>query len=392
MLGLPHGDGAEAARFVRAWHGTGEELVGVSLAGSQAKRLTTLFATTAELAEMFESGDIDDLCYWRGSAHNIYHSAGYVRERLEPTRRGGKTNVLGLPGVWLDLDVKPGSFYSEGGILAWLDTLPLTPTITVATGSGGVQAYWKTDQVLDPWGGEQLGLAWWKLCQDRCDVAVDKLQNVDRILRTPGSIRWPKAEEAATRARVIWLDGPIASAERLAELTAEVRERAHRQQLESRQHYVDQGARAMEVALEEIGDDPNRWTLWQLVARDTEGSGVENMFNEAYGWRDILGPHGWSELGEDYDGRTLWMRPGGTRKSAATDYVDENGEVSHVMSLFSDAAETGLAQLSRAEEAKVALTKYRVNIELNWGGDEVAYVRAFVRAMRRGEGIPLCPS
>ena len=104
------------------------------------------------------------------------------------------------------------------------------------------------------------------------------------------------------------------------------------------------------------------WARYQQIAN------LEEDFNETYSWDSILEPQGWTKLGVDEDGRVIWSRPGdGARKSATTDWPDSP----HVMSLFSTAPETGLLNL---HDAQVVLTKYRVWVELVWGGDEGAAI------------------
>ena len=109
-------------------------------------------------------------------------------------------------------------------------------------------------------------------------------------------------------------------------------------------------------------------------------STIEDDFNVRYSWDDILIPLGWTKLDQDSEGRDIWARPGLSafelHKSAATDY-----DGSHVMSLFSDSDETGLAHLLGTG---VTLTKYRVFVETVWDGDEAAFVRAYM-AGEQGE-------
>ena len=102
-------------------------------------------------------------------------------------------------------------------------------------------------------------------------------------------------------------------------------------------------------------------------------AGVEEMFNEKYSWDSVLEPQGWTRLGEDEDQRVLWSRPGdGWRKSATTDWPDSP----HIMSLFSTAPETGLLEL---HDSEIALTKYRVWVQLVWDGDERAAITSLLK-------------
>lgn len=364
-LGLLSCRGDDAAEFVRAWHGNApyDWLIALSLTPGQGRRLETICAPWTSMLEMLEGADLDELAYRNSDRWNLYHSAGYLIKKPERGRRSGKNNVRGVPGVWLDLDVKDGSFTSEEEALDFVHTFPVEPTILVATGTGGVQAYWKCDEVLEPNEAEELCKRWWLFAQSVCDVKIDSIQNRDRILRLPGSIRWPKSDEEPALARLLSTGGPTTPRETLRRLTEEVHAQALQRKKRAYDGLTEDRTKAVR-AIQSLG----RWDVLQLVTE------LEERFNETYGWPEILEPMGWTIMGEDYDGRTLWMRPGGTRKSAATDY-----EGSDVMSLFSDAEETGLRRL---HDAEVALTKYRVFVELRWNGDEEGFVRAWVKQLQ----------
>jgi hypothetical protein len=62
--------------------------------------------------------------------------------------RGARADVASVPGVWCDLDVRPGvesAFQSASEIDAYIAKLP-EPTLTVASGSGGRHCYWLTTE------------------------------------------------------------------------------------------------------------------------------------------------------------------------------------------------------------------------------------------------------
>jgi hypothetical protein len=105
---------------------------------------------------------------------------------------------------------------------------------------------------------------------------------------------------------------------------------------------------------------------------------VEEIFNERSTWDSILIRHRWTYVGSDHEGRRHWARPGQRGKSAHTDYPPSP----HVMKLFSNSPETGLAELA---DAGVALTKFRVCAQLDYGGDTEALTRAIVEDARRLE-------
>lgn len=365
-LGVMSANGEDAHEFIRAWHGGGEYdwLIAINQMRGQGGILKTVAAPMSAILDVLQQGDLDELCYMDDQRWNLYHSAGFLFERPEKGRRSGKKNVRAVPGVWLDLDCKDGSFSGEWEALDFVHTLPIKPTLLVATGTGGVQAYWRTDRLLMPDEAEDLCVRWWRYAQTLCPVTIDKVQNRDRILRLPGSIRWPKEDEAPALARLIDTGGPFSSPERIYELT-EPSHQAAIYRKEQAYHELGEGRKLAATAIKDLG----HWQVLQLITE------IEDIFNERYDWRTILEPMGWVVMGEDYDGRTIWSRPGGDRKSATTDWH----ESPHVMSLFSDAEETGLRRLADAE---VPLTKYRVFVELHWRGDEEGFVRAWVKQLQ----------
>lgn len=375
-LQIPNANSVDAYDFVRAWHGHGKYdwLIAVNQMRGQGGVLHTVAAPLSRMLDALRDGDLDDLVYLDGHRWNLYHSAGFLDKVPERGRRSGKNNIRGVPGVWLDLDKKTGSFATETDALDFLHSLPIPPTITVATGTGGIQGYWRCPEVLAPDMAEDLCIRWWQFASRLCDSTIDKVQNRDRILRLPGSVRWPKGDETPVLARLLSVNGPEVEPSELYKLTEDVHQEGLRRRREAYTELEDSRHLAA-VAVKDMG----QWdVLWMITH-------LEEMFNERYEWPFILEPLGWTELGEDYDGRTLWSRPGGTgRKSATTDWVDSP----HVMSLFSDAEETGLRRLA---EAGVALTKYRVYVELYWYGDEAGFVRAWVKQLQEegsvGDGI-----
>lgn len=366
VLGVLSANGEDAHNFIKAWHGGGEYdwLIAINQMRGQGGILKTIAAPVSVVLELLEEADLDELCYMDSMQWNLYHSAGFLNKKPEKGRRSGKLNIRGVPGVWLDLDVKGGSFSDETDALDFVHTLPIQPTILVATGTGGVQAYYRTDRILQPDEAEDLCVRWWRYAESICPVTIDKVQNRDRILRLPGSIRWPKGEEGPSLARLLSVDGPDVSPNRILDLT-EPMHAAALQRKEQAYTELGQGRALAAQAVKDLG----RWSVLWMITH------IEETFNERYDWRTILEPMGWTVMGEDYDGRTVWCRPGGDRKSATTDW----DESPHVMSLFSDAEETGLRRLADAE---VALTKYRVYVELYWHGDEEGFVRAWVKQLQ----------
>jgi hypothetical protein len=374
--GLPLTDPSAAVTFLTDWWGRSDaEWAVVSSimateresnrtrhwAFSPADQLDTL-AGDPSYIEAVSTGSTRE----RPEPWNAYFSVGLLGRQPEAGRKGGRADVARLPGLWIDLDCKPGSFSNEDEALQMLRELPpeVWPTSLVATGTGGVHGYWKTDLNLSADEGEKLCEMWWALLSERSGVHIDKLTNADRVMKLPGTIRWPKKRgEVATPVRLIYhsqrtvrcYDIQLLAQGALERWNAVVEER----RAQARTSYSQTRAEALRLSGQEI--DLSDWNTLLEVSE------AEEDFTERYTWNDVLASHGWTDLGW-HGTRRHWARPGSMQKSATTDWE----ESPDVMSLFSDAEETGLRRLL---DADVPLTKYRVYIELTWNGDEAAYLR-----------------
>lgn len=366
----PEGSGEAAARFIEAWFAESapDALVGLTLMRAAGGVRQTICLPRTELVEELRESGVEALVHAGGEPHNLYVNTGLLREKPAGKRRGGKANVAAVLGVWLDLDTKPGSFQDLDHALSFVKSLGVPPTTLVETGSGGVHGYWRVPaaESMTVAEGERLGLAWWAHALEVAGgVEIDKLCTADRLMRLPGSIRWPKGNE---RAHVVTLreDGSGESVSR-AELER-VAGSALERLLEGRRHVQRAVAASYGSAAELAAELQGRTGLGRLAAFEE----LQQTFTDDHTWDDVLLPHGWTYIGDDYDGRRRWARPGGDgMKSATTDYPDSP----FVMSLFSRAPETGLLEL---HDAGVVLTMWRVWVQLNFQGDEAAAVRALL--------------
>jgi hypothetical protein len=373
----------DAAQFLTAWHGKSPGLLTLTMLPSRR----SLHGSTEDIRERLLLNGLDELVYatWGGRGtrdrrhevvqpeQNVYVGAGWLTARPPAGKRGGKSLVGGAPGAWLDLDVDDAKFSSEAGVLAAidrLDQLGVGPAIVVGSGSGGRHAYFPVKGGVKPGEAERLGRALRLLVEHEAGVAVDACENCDRIMRLPGSLRWPKtADEGRAPALVTlercgagrWLD--VTQLGFLSDdLLAEADQRAHR--VRERVSADDYRARRL---LFDLGQLRNRqapevpeggWAYRYELAMALE------TFNETVPWASILEPLGWTRTaGPDAEGRIVWSRPGGgSDRSAVCDWV----ESPDVMSLLSMAPETGLREL---KEAGVPLTKARVAAQLWCKGD-----------------------
>lgn len=309
-----------------------------------------------------------------GSRWNLYISVSPVKEDVQLRRRGTKSNVDYIPGVWADIDVQQGGFESEEVLLGWLDALALPPSIICSSGSSGVHAYWRLK--WSEQGDEKLVDAWWSYLDEAAgeDRAIDKLVDSTRILRMPGSVRFPKKDERKNHkigsVSIIKLTDNQYSVEEVRAVSAEAtaKKAAIRKQTierdKERRMSVDELAAGL-IHRPEVG----RWELLQAVAN------VEDFVNDHMSWEDILKPHGWKLRRTQSDGSKEWARPGQNARSAVTDY-----QGSPVMSLLSMSPATRMSDLL---DAAIPLTKYRVLLRLEYNDDEEKLVIDMIDHMKR---------
>lgn len=281
-----------------------------------------------------------------------------------------------VPGVWADLDVKPGldgHFQTRDELDAFLAKLP-PPTMLVDSGSGGCHAYWLLQRHAPAGPAMKNTLRGWHehLQELAGHVLIDNVQECARILRLAGTVRWAKPDElragAAPFSRVVlrYSDGPRYTVNQLAELAGPAYERRAERERAIRDAYLADRERLI-AALESEG-----------LQRDNRAF-IEQQFNALQDWGVLLERAGW-RLVADQRGTggssacRYWNRPGHpdpNRGSASTDFENRT-----TMSLFS--AETPqLEQLvdRTLPHGKFPLTtKYRFALVALYDGDEEALV------------------
>lgn len=364
----------QAHRFLHLWYEGRDGYVVLTRISSAGQHIVQSFAF--EVNTLFQNLPSEEhlagLTADSGGNWNVYISCSTHRQ--DPTggemkRRGGKQTIEAVHGVWLDLDVKNEAF-SRGPeqIDAFIRTLEINPTMVVDSGSGGRHVYWRFTEPVERDEGELLCDAWWSHCTERAGgIYIDKVTTADRIMRLPGTIRWPKRNgEDAGRVSLLYDKGERVSTDHLLNVASAAWQRRMEEIRMTRERIVhDQTLARAALGAMRDGSDGSWGDLITLA-------GIEDIFNETVSWDQILVPAGWHFVGTDYEGRRHWARPGQDFKSAHTDYPPSP----HVMNLFSNSPETGLSELHMAG---VVLSKMVVYAQLHYGGDMTRLVHAFYR-------------
>ena len=330
-------------------------LVGIPSTG-KGNRLHN-FVRVDEIVNEMSDELMHDLCYGF-DGYNLYFTVNPVKEHRGLHKRGGNDNVESVVGLYADFDVvnsgKDTVFRSKDEILDFLEELDIQPNIVVDSGSGGIHCYWKIEGGVSFELGSELQEQWWTyLSAIAGSRKIDRLIDMSRILRVPGSVRFPKSEDLKQEfgsVRILEMNDEIHGWEDFHELSVE----SHGKYKEERQK------RRKANTVEGISVDVNGMSFSEMnfVAN------FEEIFTEEVTWDEILCPSGWTYLYEDREGRRLWARPGSDSKSATTDWEDSPD----VMSLLSSSEETGLLDL---KEDDIALTKFRVALRLMYNDNDI---------------------
>lgn len=295
-----------------------------------------------------------------GVKNSLYFCLNPAKQEIadwSTTRK--EAGISELRGFFADLDVKEGGFTSQEEILFYLKTLAIQPTNIVESGSGGIHATWRASGTVS----QEDYRAWWCYLQSKAPhgVQIDRLINMDRIFRLPGSVRWPKAGEKHTVLQLIGGTGEATDVEKFRELSQDPYKSKVKQERKTYTEYT--------VFLDRKFNKFNTKAAQGLV-KDICEKRIDEL-----DWADILTPAGWTSNRTNHDGTRQWIRPGSNQKSAVTDWVKpETGQPSNVMSLLSSSPDSKLLDL---KEAGVALTKMVVLLRLKYQDNLDALLQDF---------------
>lgn len=127
----------------------------------------------------------------------VYYSVN--RPRAGVVKKAAKADIVGVRAVGYDYDYPGGEPVQAQAELdakrAELEAGPLPPTVILSSG-GGIQALWLLDEEL-PATPENIAIVEGIGKAVRARHGGDDISNIDRVLRLPGFINWPKPEKAA---------------------------------------------------------------------------------------------------------------------------------------------------------------------------------------------------
>ena len=332
----------------------------VNLRPKSAGAKTTVISMGAELSEMIEGlrESFEGICV---SPWSTYYQIAPSTEVVEGTGvRPDKQVCAGTRVLFADLDVgKRGGFADKAEVEYFLREIAVPPGAVVWTGTGGAHATWAMDvdgaeKLRGDMTGRQIGERWWTWLDSECkrlgldDVVIDRLIDLDaRVLRLPGTIRFPKYEGDVTAPVVAeYRDAELIGYDRFYEITDPTFV-PYREKIQGRR---EEDAELLSQMVD-ISGRRGKWSDLVVLAF------IDELVDERVSWDEVLGDAGWGRFREGGDGSVEWTRPGGEGKSATVDWPESPG----IMSLFSSDPSTGLLDL---HEAEIPLTKWRVFLRL----------------------------
>ncbi len=349
-----------ATTFVSTWFEPTDKIVVVGRKSEKTGNLDTVSQSmTAEDFCKMDDETLESLIFDEdGNKWNLYLGVCPIKDDVSLTRRGTEDNVDYVTGVWADIDIKDGGFECQKDILDFLFSLELPPTITNGSGSGGIHAYWK----LAPGerGDKEVVERWWShLDETAGERSIDKLVDLTRILRIPGTVYFPKAN-SGSKVGAVEILFKTANTYTIEQIKT-VSEAAFKAKHEKRKRVIDTDKNRrmdMDNLAKDLlsGISGNRWRMWRAISE------MEDYVNQQIPWAEILEPYDWTWMRTLRDGSNEWARPGRKERSAVVDY-----DGSPVMSLLSSSEDTGLSDLL---DARIPLTKYRVLLRLKYADEE----------------------
>ena len=206
-LTRPEPNYSESIEFLRRWSPEGPwALTYISLDRKEIK------------AAFFSPGQEKELLSWleqHGATKNIYFSVNRLLREFRV--KAEREDVASLDWLHVDIDPRPGEDVAKEQVraLKLLREHKLPPTVIVFSG-GGYQGFWRLREPMridgQPALYEDAALFNKHLV---IEFGADNCQNLDRIMRLPGTINWPnekkrkKGQVVALAAVVEWHDERI---------------------------------------------------------------------------------------------------------------------------------------------------------------------------------------
>lgn len=372
----------DAFKFLDTLHGDTEGYIGITLIATDGKVRAGFDRVDAMREALSDGRFFTDMIEFGNRRWNIYTSVGTFSECPKPGSRGFASQVGEIPGVWADFDVKPGqadAFQTREELEEYLLKLP-PMTMRVNTGSGGVHGYWLFPEPLkDMRKAVSLLSAWHAFLSEKAEgKAIDNVQELARILRVAGTVRWPKSGEdgGPVTVELAFFRGPRYEVKDLVALSKPAYTTRKAAQAHKSEVWREERKKRQEAMVGVV--------VTSLSGRDS----IERGFSTCQDWGPLLEKAGWT-LHKDNrsgDGTTAcryWAQPGmSSGYSAMTDFRD-----SQVMILYTshpDWDKISVPDMVDRSGRRMS-TKFQFALGALYDGDEVRLLTDIVK----GRGV-LC--
>lgn len=173
-----------------------------------------------QISGEFDFHSLDELQDWVNQGYNVYTSPCLfdpMRDANSDRTTRKAQDVVCVPGVWADMDVKEDVEnlpQDTSELKRVFEDLP-RPTMSVNSGSGGRHYYWLFEEPLyDTDLAKELTTKWIKRVSRIASktlnrtIKFDSVGDLSRILRVPGTWRFPKSFKSPTPVGLQFSDGP----------------------------------------------------------------------------------------------------------------------------------------------------------------------------------------
>jgi len=192
--------------------------------------------------------------------HDVYYGVGLRGEKLGERQRGGNDDVTVVPALWSDIDIQSPAHketalpQSAKEALAFLDSLPLKPSIVVNSGNG-LHVYWLLDK--------PLGIA----TKAHRDNIAHALKGWQQYINAAAKEKGWKLDNTSDLSRVLRLPGGI-------------------------NHKLDNNARAEVISVNDNRYTPSDFTPYIQSEADTASDGSPMANRSADGTEKFTGTTG----------------------------------------------------------------------------------------------------
>lgn len=232
------------------------------------------------------------------SDRDVWFGVATRHQPLPDGARGGDTDCVAIPAVWLDIDIAGPNHKDQYKLPVdidqarkIIDTFPLPPSIIIDSG-GGLHVYWQFDEPIYADDARTILARWaatWATNAESVDMRVDNVFDLARVLRMPGTLNLK--EQCGAFVGVI-----------------EANER--------RYSYSE----IHDATIEPPAPPTHRTTGIPLVGLDRPG----DDFNARHAGGYVLAMAGWTHSDTERSGNEKWLHPWAPSSDcSATVFVDD---------------------------------------------------------------------